>query len=339
MSKRARPNLKIAVLGAGNIGTALAQALARNGHEITVWDFFPDVVEDIQTRRENRRFLPGIALPTGIHATNSPVECVHGASLIAVCVPSHFVKTTLTAALPALQSGAILLNLAKGFASRSRMPLPFLLERLAPGHSCVHLAGPAIANEIARGQTASIVLASSSKESAKQVAGWCAGTAFLPGCTTDVAGAALGGILKNIYAILLGSVATLSADSRNLEASVVTASVREMAAIAAAHGGQSTTLYGLAGMGDLIATGFSQDSHNRRFGQMLASGRNVAGIEKEIGWLPEGARACATVCAMARAGGVAAPLAGWVRRTLGGSPPSLDGILRALHSAARTLPE
>lgn len=339
MSKRARPKLKVAVLGAGNIGTALAHALARNGHEITVWDFFPAVVEDIQARRENRRFLTGIALPTGIHATKPPVECVHGASLIAVCVPSHFVKTTLTAVLPALQSGAILLNLAKGFAPRSRTPLPFLLERLAPGHSCVHLAGPAIANEIARGRTASIVLASSSKKSAKQVAGWCAGTAFLPGCTTDVAGALLGGILKNIYAILLGSVATLSADSRNLEASVVTASVREMAAIAAAHGGQSTTLFGLAGMGDLIATGFSGDSHNRRFGQMLASGRKVAGIEKEIGWLPEGARACATVCALARAGGVAAPLAGWVRRTLGGSPPSLDGILRALRSAARTLPE
>ncbi len=324
------------MLGAGNMGTALAHALARNGHGVEMWDFFPAVVEDIQTRRENRRFLPGITLPASIHATNSSVECVSGAALIAVCVPSLFVKKTLTAVLPALQRGAILLNIAKGFEPGSRMPLPFLLEQLAPGHSCVHLAGPAIANEIARGQAASIVLASSSEPSARQVADWFAGPAFLPSCTTDVTGAVLGGILKNIYAILLGSLARLSEDSRNLEAAVVTASVREMAAIAAAHGGQSATLYGLAGMGDLIATGFSQDSHNRRFGQLLASGKTVAQIEAEENWLPEGSRACATVCAMARAGGVAAPLAGWVRRTLGGAPPSLDGILRALRAAAQT---
>ena len=338
MRKRVCRTPKIAVLGSGNMGTAVAHALAQNGHEIAVWDFFPEVVEDIRSRRENRRFLPGIALPAGIHATNSSAECVRDAALIAVCVPSQFVIATLTAVLPAIHSGAILLNIAKGFAPDSRKLLPFLLEQLAPGHPCVHFAGPAIANEIARGQTASIVLASSSERSVQQVAGWFAGPAFLPGCTTDVTGAALGGILKNVYAILLGSVAKLSADSRNLEASVVTASVREMAYIAAAHGGQATTLYGLAGMGDLIATGFSQDSHNRRFGQLLASGKSVAKIEAEEGWLPEGVRACATVCAMAKAGGVLAPLAGWVRRTLGGASPSLDGIFRALRAAARTVP-
>ena len=93
MSKRARPKLKIAVLGAGNMGTALAYSLVGNGHEVAVWDFFPEVVEDIRARRENRRFLPGIALPPGIHATSSPAECVRGAALIAVCVPSLFVKT------------------------------------------------------------------------------------------------------------------------------------------------------------------------------------------------------------------------------------------------------
>jgi len=338
MKKRARPALKVAVLGAGNMGTALAHALARNGHEVTVWDYFPAVVEDILTRRENRRFLPGVVLPTGVHATNSSVECVTGTGLIAVCVPSLFVQKTLIPVLPALRGGAILLNIAKGFAPGTRKMLPFLLEQLAPGHSCVHLAGPAIANEIAGGQAASIVLASTSEQTAKEVAGWFAGPVFLPSCTTDVAGAALGGILKNVYAILLGCLEKLSGDSRNLEASALTACVREMAAIAVAHGGQAATLYGPAGLGDLVATGFSLDSHNRRFGQMLASGQTVAEVEKAIGWLPEGARATTATCALAKAGGVPAPLAGWVRRVLAGTPPSLDNLLRALRAATQTFP-
>ena len=329
------PPFKIAVLGAGNMGTALAHALAGNGHEVTVWDFFPEVVEDIRTRHENRRFLPGVRLHAGIRAENSPVEGVTGAALVVVSVPSRFVRSTLAPILPDLGKGAILLNVAKGFAPGTRLPMPFLLERFAPGNPCVHLAGPAIANEVARGQPASIVLASADARAAERVAGWFAGRSFLPSTTTDVAGAAFGGILKNVYGILLGSLAKLSGDSRNLEASLLTASVREMAAIAVAHGGQAATLYGLSGLGDLVATGFSRESHNRQFGEMLASGRTVAEIEKEFGWLPEGVRAAPLVCALAKAAGVPAPLAGWVRRLVSGTPPSLDGLFRALRAAGQ----
>jgi len=149
-------------------------------------------------------------------------------------------------------------------------------------------------------------------------------------------GAALGGILKNVYAILLGCLEKLGGDERNLEAAALTASVREMAAIAGALGGQPTTLYGIAGLGDLVATGFSRDSHNRKFGQLLASGKSVAELEKQLGWLPEGVRATAAVCALARAKRVPAPLAGWVRRVITGTTPSLDNLLRALRAAART---
>lgn len=330
--------LRIAVLGAGNMGTAMAHALAGNGHEVAVWDFFPDVIEDIRARRENRRFLSGVHLHAGIRAMNSPIECVTGAALIVLSVPSPFVKTTLTRVLPALGHEAILLNVAKGFAPGTRQLLPFLLELLAPRQPCVHLAGPAIANELARGQPASIVLASGDTRAAERVAGWLAGQCFLPSTTTDVTGAALGGILKNVYAILLGCLETLSDDSRNLEASALTASVREMAAIAVAQGGQVATLYGLAGLGDLVATGFSRDSHNRQFGKRLASGTTVPEIERETGWLPEGVRAAASACALAKAGGVPAPVAGWVRRVLAGTPPSLDGLLRALRAATLTFP-
>jgi glycerol-3-phosphate dehydrogenase (NAD(P)+) len=203
----------------------------------------------------------------------------------------------------------------------------------------VHLAGPAIANELARGVPASVVLASTDDASARRVAAWLDGPFFLPDTTTDVTGAALGGILKNVHAILLGALETLGGDARNLEAAFLAAAVREMAAIARAHGGESATIHGLAGLGDLVATGFSRDSHNRGLGRRLAAGQTAAALEREQGWLPEGARATATVCALARSGGVAAPLAGWVRRTLAGSRPTLDGLMRALRAANRTARE
>jgi len=317
------------------MGTALAHALAGNGHELAVWDFFPEVVEDIRRYRENRRFLPGLRLHAGVRAVASPSECVAGAALVVLSVPSLFASTTLSSVVPALERNAVVLNVAKGFAPRTRHPLLFMLGRLASSHPCVHLAGPAIANELARGVPTSIVLAAAEERIALRVAGWFAGPTFMPVTTTDVAGAALGGILKNVYAILLGCLETLSGDARNVEAAALTACVREMTEIACAHGGRPATLYGMAGLGDLVATGFSRDSHNRKFGQMLASGKTMTQIKKEMRWLPEGARAANSVCALARAGRVPAPLAGWVRRLLAGSPPSLDGLLHAMRAAVR----
>lgn len=328
--------IKIAVLGAGNMGTALAHALAGNGHEVVVWDYFPKVVEDIRRRQENRRFLPGIRLHQGICVTSDPRECVAYAALVVVSVPSAFVASTLAPVVSGLAEDAVLLNVAKGFAPRTRQPLLSMMVRMAPGHPCVHLAGPAIANELARGVSTSVLLASADKRAAQRVANWFAGPSFIPNTTTDVTGAAFGGILKNVYAILLGSLEKLGGDARNLEAAALTASVREMADIASAHGGKAATLYGIAGLGDLVATGFSRDSHNRKFGQMLASGKTVAELEKQLGWLPEGVRATPAVCALARAGGVPAPLAGWVHRALTGTRPSLDNLMRALRAANRS---
>ncbi len=335
-SSRIMKRIKIAMLGAGNMGTAMAQVLAGDGHEVALWDFFPEVIEGIQQHRENRRFLPGIPLHEGIRATASMSDCVHGAELVVIGVPSQLVAATLAAALPAMAKDAVLLNLAKGFAPGTRQPLPLTLVHQAPGHACVHLAGPAIANELVRGLPASIVLASEDEHAVRRVARWLAGPSFITTTTSDVAGAALGGILKNVYAILLGALEKLSGDVRNLEAAALSASVHEMASIAQAHGGRAATLHGLAGLGDLVATGFSRDSHNRRFGQSLAAGKTVAELEAEKGWLPEGARAAAAVCALARAGKVPAPLAGLVRRWIGGVTPSLEDLIHVLRAVRAT---
>jgi len=326
--------VKIALLGAGNMGTALAHSLAGCGRSISVWDHFPEVVDEISLKRENSRFLPGVRLHDEIRACHRAADCVEGAELVVVCVPSAFVSDTLLPLLPAMEPGAILLNVAKGFAPGTRETLPFMLARLAPGHPCVHLAGPAIANEFARGLSASVVMASSSGSAARRVAGYFAGTVFEPSVTTDLSGAALGGIMKNVYAILLGCVDRLSGDSRNMEAAAVTACIHEMAEIVAAHGGGRSTIFGLSGLGDLVATGFSKDSHNRGFGQKLAAGATVETIRARDGWLPEGVGATAAACALAAEKGVPAFLAGWVQQTLAGAPATLDGLIGAMRNSS-----
>lgn len=324
--------MKIAILGAGNMGTAIAHALAGSGRRVVLWDHFPEVVEDVRRYRRNRRFLPGVALHRSIEATPDASECVAHAALTVISVPSTFAVSTLRSVVPFLNADAILLNLAKGFAPRDREPLPLLLAKLS-GRPCAHLAGPAIANEFARGKPAPVVVAADDGAIAKRVAD-CLRSPFLVETTTDLAGAALSGILKNVYAILLGVVNSLSGSSRNLEAAALCASAREMANIVRANGGIDSTIYGLAGLGDLAATGFSQDSHNRRFGQMLAIGKTARGKQEEAGWLPEGARSATTVCALAKASATQAPLANLVRRWLRGQTPRLDQFSRALRLTA-----
>lgn len=327
------PRPRVAVLGAGNMGSALAHALASQGCQVSLWDHFSEVVEDIQTHRENRRFLPGILLQPDIRACRSSAECVAGAALVIVSVPSAFIADTLEPILPVLNKGAVLVNVAKGFAPGTQHPLICSLEQRMPEHRWVHLAGPCVANEFVHGQQAFIVMASSSETTARLTADWFNGTHFKTSITSDLMGAALGGILKNVYAILLGCLNKLNGQRQNLGAAVITACIAEMADIAAAHGAQRSTIYGLSGLGDLVATGCSLDSHNRRFGELLASGKSVSEIKKEAGWLPEGVAAALTTCTLAESNGVSAPLAEWVRRSLVETPPTLGGLLDALRTA------
>ncbi len=322
---------KIAILGAGNMGTAFAHTLAVHGRDVSMWDHFPQVVEDITTSRVNTRFLPDVSLHANIEAHKSATECVAGASLIIFAVPSSFIRSTLESVLPALHPETVLLNVAKGFAAASHLPIISALMELTPAHCWVHLAGPCIANELARGQPASVVIASHSEQTAESVARWCSGPLLDCSVTTDLSGAMLGGILKNVYAILLGCLYELNGNRRNIAACAVTSSVAEMARISIAYGARSSTIYGLSGLGDLIGTGSSLDSHNFKFGQSLASGHVGALLPSEL--LPEGARAAATVCRMASDKQLSAPLAQWVQASIAGQTPSLEGILAALRAA------
>lgn len=310
------------------MGTALGHTLARQGR-VVLWDFFREVVEDINRSRRNARFLPGVELHANVTAMPSPVECVRDARLVVLAVPSPFIRATLEQALPACAPDVVFLSVAKGIDPDTREPIHRGVAARLIAHPLVLLAGPAIANEFARGLPAAVVLASEPVGFAEQLRATFEGEVFRVTTTSDVTGAALGGILKNIYAILLGYVEA-TAPSRNLEAAVFNAALREMAALAGALGARRETIYGLAGLGDLVATGFSDDSHNRAFGRKLGEGRTPADLRREIPLLPEGARTVEIACDWAEAKAIPIPLARFVREVVAGDRPALTKLLQHL---------
>ena len=325
---------RVAILGAGNMGTALAHALARNGCEVTVWDHFPEVLDEIREHRTNQRFLADVALDPRIGVATTPAECVRNADIVIPCLPSRFIESVISPAIGDLKPGAILLNVAKGFAPGTTDTMPVWLERLLPGHPCAHLAGPCLAGELARGLPGGIVIAARHDSIAAQVADAFAGDVFIPFQSTDLTGAALAGILKNSYAIFLGLLSRLVPGEKNLEATALTLCGLEMECILTCLGAEPETIRGLSGMGDLIATGLAPNSHNRRFGVRLGDGETIDQIREHNTWLPEGATATPILLRLAEETGLRPPLLVTLNDVLTGTPPDAARIITALRDAA-----
>jgi glycerol-3-phosphate dehydrogenase (NAD(P)+) len=317
-------NAKVAVLGAGNFGTALAHAVSGGVGEVRVWDHFPEVLRDIDAKRENTRFLPGIPLRPNVKTAASPAECVRGAGVVVLSVPSLYAPALLDSALPHLGRDVVVASAAKGVDAGSQRPVHLALSARLRGIPLVLLAGPALANEFSRGVPTRLMLASESAAAAARVRGLLRGSCLGAEIVADVMGAALGGILKNIYAILLGYADAIAAEARNAQAALLTAALGEMARLAVAMGAVKQTIYGLAGLGDLLATALSEDSHNRSYGRRLAAPATHAGEHLVT---PEGARAAEAACAWAAKLGVALPLAGAVARLVRGERPALADLL------------
>jgi glycerol-3-phosphate dehydrogenase (NAD(P)+) len=309
---------RIGILGAGNMGSALAHLLAGNGAQVVVWEHFQSVREEIRARHTNSRFLPGVQLHEAIRVAESPGECVAGAEIVILAVPSLFAPDLLRQIAPYRLKGSLLLSAAKGIDAATQEPISRVLARLAAPGEFALLAGPAIANEFARGRPTAIVLAGEHGPALESATVAFRNAWFGVHLTTDLAGAALGGILKNIYAILLGYLEGTDFRGRNFQAAVLTASARELALLGTALGGRLETFHGLAGLGDLLATALSEHSHNRRLGQLLGGGLSLAEAEKQMGWLPEGARTVAIARAWASQVQVELPLLRLVENLMAG---------------------
>jgi glycerol-3-phosphate dehydrogenase (NAD(P)+) len=317
------PPVALAVLGAGAWGTALARLLGRNGHAVALWSRSADHAAALERDRENRRLLPGAHLPTTVRATPSLEDALDGAAGVVLAVP---VRATpgLLASLPRPD---LVLSCGKGFVDPALTRLTTLVRDRFPGIAVAALSGPNLAAEIGADLPAAATVASDDDGVARRVQGWLGQATFRVYTSRDLVGVETSGAVKNVIALAAGMSDALGLGD-NTKAALVTRGLAELVRLGTHLGGEGRTFYGLAGLGDLMATCASAGSRNHQAGERLARGATLADLEA-AGLTAEGLHTVAHVDAYAAAHGIELPLTRAVRAVVRGDLRP-DEALRAL---------
>jgi glycerol-3-phosphate dehydrogenase (NAD(P)+) len=317
------------VIGAGGWGSALAQLLSSRGVPVTLWAHEPAQVDEINSSRTNKKFLPGVTLNPSVRATAAMEEAA-AADLFVIVPPSKFlpaVARQLGAA--GVASGVPLVCCTKGLEHESGRLMTQVLAEIFPSNPVAALSGPNHAEEVARGTPTAAVVAADDHTLADEIRDFFSTGSFRAYSVDDVSGVELGGALKNIYAIAAGISDGLGLGD-NAKAALVTRSLAELVRLGTKLGGQRETFYGLSGLGDLIVTCFSQHSRNRGVGERLGRGEKWTEIEKSMVMVAEGVPTARTAQAEARKHGVETPLLDTVYAVLFENLSPRDGLLRLL---------
>lgn len=266
--------VRCAVVGGGAWGTAIADRLARNGHPVWLWARETDVVEGINERHENARFLPGVALGTGLRATSRMEDSLEGAQLVIYAAPSHVLRPVVRAGRASLSDGVVLAVATKGIERETLALMTDVVSAEAPGHAVAAVSGPSFAAEVAAGQPTAVVAACTDLAAAEYVQHAMSARALRVYTSDDVIGVELGGALKNVMAIATGILDGLGL-GYNPRAALMTRGLAEMSRLGIALGARSETFAGLAGLGDLVLTCTGALSRNRAVGVAIGQGQTL----------------------------------------------------------------
>ena len=284
-------NKKIAILGAGSWGTALALLAARNGCQTLLWGHNPGHMAALAQDHQNKRYLPEYPFPANLAVTSDLAEVAAFSHLILVCVPSHAFKNTLIKLKPYLSNEIKIAWASKGFNPDDGSLLHEIIAEIFSAQTpAAILSGPTFAREVAANLPTAITIASSQPNFAKQLAGILHGGLFRTYTSSDVIGVEVGGAVKNVLAIAAGIADGLGFGA-NTRAALITRGLNEIIRLGIKLGGKQETFMGLAGLGDLILTCTDNQSRNRRFGLALGLGKDRATAIQEIGQEIEGVSA------------------------------------------------
>ena len=326
----ATASTRLAVLGAGSWGTALATLSARNGLATTLWGRDAAVVDAIDSGHENPRYLPGIPLPESLRATTDLAAAVAGCDWILVVVPSHAFTETLHALRPLLPAGAGVAWATKGFEPGSgRFLHEVAADVLGPDVPLAVVTGPSFAKEVTLGLPTAVTVHGEDGGFTRQVAAALHGPAFRAYTGDDMVGAELGGAMKNVLAVATG-VADGMELGLNARAGLITRGLNEMLRLAAAIGARPETLMGLAGLGDLVLTCTGDLSRNRRLGLALGRGKQLDEAVREIGQVVESVQTANEVMRLAGRHGVELPISAGVHAVLHGVLSPAQGLEQLL---------
>lgn len=277
---------RIAVIGAGSWGTALAIQLARSDIEVSLWSHLPEDIERMRAERENVQFLPRVPLPNSINPVSNLVEAVTGADEILIVVPSHAFSSLLEKIAP-IAGNAGISWATKGLDPASHELLSSEFNRICPGRDYAVVTGPTFAMEVAKGLPTALVVASDNADHAQRMAGWLEAGSCRPYTSDDPIGVQVGGAAKNVMAIAAGISDGLGFGA-NSRAALITRGLAEISRLGLCLGGKPETFMGLAGLGDLVLTCTDDQSRNRRFGLALARGLSAEDAKASIGQEVEG---------------------------------------------------
>ncbi len=310
---------RIVVMGAGSWGTTVAKVIADAGFEVMLWSRREEVANEINETKRNSDYLPGIDLPQNLSATSNLAAALKDAEQIYLAIPSQSLRESLTAWKDLIPKGATLISLIKGLEQGTGLRMSEVMVQ-ATGLPMTHMAvvsGPNLALEIAKQEPAASVCACADAERANEVARTCSNQYFTVFTNQDVIGTELGGVLKNLIAVAIGIVNGLG-HGQNTKASIMTRGLAEITKFAVAHGARRRTMFGLAGLGDLIATSESSLSRNFRAGEMLGKGYTKREVLKRMQQTAEGLSSVEPVLESANQKGIEMPIVAQVSDVLNG---------------------
>jgi len=296
---------RIAVIGAGGWGTALANLMASKGLPVTLWGFEPHHVEELRKTRVNTPFLPGIRLHDNVIPTADMAETAD-ADLLLVVPPSKGMRG-VAERLAAVAPRGVLVSFTKGIEQGTGLRMSEILREALPASRIAVLSGPSHAEEVAISMPTAVVLGCEDAELAERIQLAMNSQTFRVYTSTDVAGIELGGALKNIFAIAAGVSDGLGFGD-NSKAALVTRALVELVRLGTALGGRRATFRGLSGIGDLMVTCFSQHSRNRSVGERLGRGETPEQIAASMQMVAEGVPTALSAYECARSHGVETPI-------------------------------
>jgi glycerol-3-phosphate dehydrogenase (NAD(P)+) len=310
---------RVAVLGGGAWGTAFAKVLAdaRPEADVQLWLRDPQRAELVQSERRNERYLPGIDLPAGVTVGAEGARTLAGADVVVLAVPSQTLRGLLTAMADDIPRDALLVSLMKGLELGTSLRMSEVVAEVTgadPGRIAV-VSGPNLALEIGREQPTATVVASASNEAAERLQHASRTGYFRPYTNTDVVGVELGGVVKNVIALMTGMAEGMGFGD-NTKASIITRGLAETGRLGVALGADPLTFAGLAGLGDLVATCSSPLSRNRTFGEQLGRGKTVAEVTAAMRQVAEGVTSSRAVADLAARVGVDMPITSQAVRVL-----------------------
>lgn len=317
-----------AVIGAGAWGTALARHLAQKHVPVRLWAHEVDVVREIESRRENRLFLPGISLPAALSATNNLAEAVEGADCLVFAVPSHVARPVLRQIASILPRPIPLISATKGIEEDTLDLITQVMEDELPSHmqgALLVLSGPSFATEVSRTLPTALCLAGQDAQIVKTIQGFFMTPTFRVYADDDLIGVQLGGALKNVMALAAGVVDGLEL-GHNARAALITRGLTEMIRLGTAMGADARTFYGLSGVGDLILTCTGPLSRNHSVGVRLGKGERLETILAGMQAVAEGVRTAKAAMGLASRCGVDMPIVQEVNAVLFAGKPCRQAV-------------